>query len=163
MIRMVLTLLRPFVLWGIVVAAATVMFRRNRQSYAGQRKHFLVTQGGGEFRITGDEFSEAVVSVLMGGAVIDLRNAGMGTPPRRLDVMSMMGGIEVLVPEDWAVRLDVLPLLGGARDARADAGGNQGAADLIITGKVIMGGLEVRTELPKKEKQRSSGEEQQAA
>lgn len=158
-----LSLLRTVIFWAIMAGVGTFMFRQNRQRFAAERRHFMVTQGGGEFRPAGEEFNEAVVSVLMGGAVLDLRSVGMGTPPRKLDVITIMGGLEVIVPEDWTVRMDVRPMLGGARDARTGALGHQGPADLVITGRVIMGGLEVRSQMPQEARAQKASAQQEAA
>jgi len=157
-------LFRRLFFWALIVGVGTFLFRQNRQKAAAGKKHFLVTLGGGEFRAAGDEFNEAVVSVMMGGAVVDLRNAGMGAMPRQLDVMALMGGVQVIVPEDWTVRMDVRPMMGGARDSRTGAAGRSGQPDLVISGRVIMGGVEVRSQTPQEQAaQQQSQQEREAA
>jgi hypothetical protein len=61
-----------------------------------------------------------------------------------------MGGVEVLVPEDWKVQLDVQPTMGGVQDRRTGTIAPDRPVDLVLTGRVVMGGIDVGHELPKK-------------
>jgi hypothetical protein len=62
---------------------AAYLFRRQRRRYAGDRRHILVVQGGSQLRPSGDEISDTVVSVMMGGVVLDLREIGPRLLTRR--------------------------------------------------------------------------------
>jgi hypothetical protein len=131
---------------GAVAHAAWVyLFRRQRCRYAGQRRHILVTQGGQRLRVSGSEINDAVVSVLMGGAILDLRDERPRPGPARLEVLVVMGGVQLFVPEDWNVRVEVEAALGGVDDRRVGAIGEDRPPDLVISGRVIMGGLELLT------------------
>ena len=58
------------------------------------------------------------------------------------DIFAMWGGVEIRVPEDWAVESHVVPLLGGFEDkTRQPADAKQ---RLVITGIAIMGGVGVK-------------------
>jgi len=129
--------------WAGVNALGGYLFRRSRRRHAGFRRHFLVTQGGSEVRPTGEEIQDAVVSVMMGGAVLDLRDASPPRRPARLDVMIVMGGVQLLVPEDWRVQIEVEALMGGIQDARDGQADQDRPVDLVLEGRVVFGGLDI--------------------
>jgi hypothetical protein len=123
--------------------AATV-FRQQRNRYAGHRRHIMVVQGGLQLRPAEEDVRDAVVSVLMGGVVLDLRHTRLAQPPSRLDILCVMGGVELVVPPDWKLRIEVQPTMGGVEDSRRGRIDTERAVDLIVSGRVVMGGLEIR-------------------
>jgi hypothetical protein len=133
---------------GAAHAAAIYLFRSTRTRYAGSRRHVLVTQGGTQLRASHREMDDAVVSVLMGGALLDYRQADFDHRPERIDALVIMGGLQVVVPPGWNVRVEADVTMGGIRDMRPDPPDGGRPADLVITGQVVMGGLEIRGELP---------------
>lgn len=79
---------------------------------------------------------------VMGGCEIDLRSAGIANGEAVIDVTAFWGGVDIFVPRDWNVRLEVLPLLGGAEDHTEPAkSSNQ---TLVVRGTAVMGGVEVK-------------------
>lgn len=136
----------------MVGAAAHVVaarwFRHTRRAHAGSRPHVLVVQGGAQRRLSGDELTDAVVSVMMGGVVLDLRETELRTRPARLDVLCVMGGVDLVVPEDWKVQADVSVLMGGIHDGRTGPIDADRPPDLVVSGQVVMGGIDVSNEMP---------------
>lgn len=141
-------LLKLAMLCAAAHAVAAYIFRHERTRYAGGRRHILVVQGGAQLRPAGDEIADAVVSVMMGGVMLDLRGTQLTQRPARLDVLCIMGGLELIVPEDWKVRIDVEPVMGGVRDARSGSIAPERPADLVLTGRVVMGGVDISSEMP---------------
>ena len=133
---------------GAAHAATVSLFRSQRSRYAGNRRHVLVTQGGTHLRASPGEMDDAVISVLMGGALVDLREGNAAPRPLRLDVLVVMGGLQVVVPSAWNVRLEADVTMGGIRDLRSEVVDAQRPADLVITGRILMGGLEILGGLP---------------
>jgi predicted membrane protein len=78
----------------------------------------------------------------MGGVMLDLRKARM-TGEAVLDVFAMWGGVELQVPESWAVDVRVTPLLGGVED-RTRPATDPSAPRLVLRGTVLMGGVEIK-------------------
>jgi hypothetical protein len=87
-------------------------------------------------------FSGGDVTAIMGSCEIDLRQAAINGDAM-LDVLAVWGGIEITVPDDWAVMLDVTALLGAVEDRTRPPLG-AAAHRLTIRGAVVMGGVEVR-------------------
>jgi hypothetical protein len=141
-------LIKLALLFAAAHSAAAYVFRHERRRYAADRRHILVVQGGAQLRPSEDEIADAVVSVMMGGVMLDLRGTQLTQRPARLDVLCVMGGLELIVPEDWKVRIDVEPIMGGIRDARSGSVDPERAPDLVLSGRVIMGGIDISSEMP---------------
>ncbi len=142
------------VLIGLVAAqvGAVLLFRRQRGRHAGLRTHFLVTQGGEQLRPTAEQVNDAVLSVMMGGLVLDLREVKLTARPARIELLSIMGGVMILVPEAWKVDIDVQPLMAGVRDERTGSIEREDRpTDLVLTGRVIMSGLDVASHMPQEQ------------
>ncbi|HSF03894.1 MAG TPA: LiaF domain-containing protein, partial [Solirubrobacterales bacterium] len=87
-------------------------------------------------------FRSGAASAFMGGCVIDLRKAKLAGSEAVFDSFAVWGGVEIKVPEDWAVENRGLALLGGFVDSTRRPSEPRGR--LILTGLAIMGGVEVK-------------------
>jgi hypothetical protein len=141
-------LLAIMVACGAAQAAASTLFSRQRRRYAGSRRHVLVSQGGARLRLAGDEIEDAVVSVMMGGVVLDLRQSRLPAPPARLDVLVVMGGLQLVVPAEWSVRIDVEQSMAGVDDSRTGGLDPDRPPDLVLSGRLVMGGISISSEMP---------------
>lgn len=103
--------------------------------------------GGVERRATSPAFRKADLMALFGGTTLDLREVerSPGSEPIRVNATVLFGGAEVVAPREWNVRLDALPILGAVEDSRlrADGGGHE-EVDLVVSGFVAFGGIEVK-------------------
>lgn len=99
--------------------------------------------GGLEQRSTSQHFRGGNLSAIMGGHEVDLRDADMPEGEIAvLDIFTLMGGVELRVPEQWNVALEGSAFLGGYENkARGSATSNK---RLIIRGQSIMGGVEIK-------------------
>ena len=70
--------------------------------------------------------------------------------PARIEVSTIMGGVEIYVPGHWSVKTDVLPIMGGVDDNRTMAGPRDEGdpsdqlPDLVVSGTVLIGGLAIK-------------------
>jgi hypothetical protein len=141
--------LMALALLGGVQWLASSQFKRRRETYAGERTHFIVTLGGEQLKPTGKQVADAVVSVLMGGLVLDLRETVITEKPARIDLLAIMGGVMVVVPEDWKIENSVDAMMGGVQDLREGVLDDERPADVVLTGRLIMGGLGIGNQMPK--------------
>lgn len=81
-------------------------------------------------------------AAVMGGCEIDLSMMKRGEMETIVDCFAMWGGIEITIPEGWAFENRITPILAGVEDKTAPPA--PGAPALVLTGTVIMGGIEVR-------------------
>jgi len=79
----------------------------------------------------------------MGGFELDLRDALMGADgTAQIEVFVIMGGLNILIPQNWTVASNVTPILGGVHD-KTHANASSAAQQLIVRGTVLMGGIEI--------------------
>jgi hypothetical protein len=82
-------------------------------------------------------------TAVMGGVEADLRGARPRGSEVAVEVFAFWGGIELIVPEDWRVVSEVMPIMGGVDDRTRLAEGG-GSTTLVVRGMVVMGGLEIK-------------------
>jgi hypothetical protein len=86
---------------------------------------------------------------LMGGSRIDLREARLPAGVIQLRVLSLMGGVEIIVPPHLAVEANGAAIMGGfAHVERAPATPDPAAPLLRVTGLVMMGGVKIEMRMP---------------
>ncbi|MSQ07168.1 MAG: hypothetical protein EXR54_06110 [Dehalococcoidia bacterium] len=142
-------------LWPVilVVVGLTFLLRRragaSRPATANGAGKACYILGGGEERVTSQDYSSGEVTAICGGLKLDLRDAalhrsGDGQGKATLDVTIICGGLELLVPADWKVNLQTTTLLGGVENKQGDPAASTSRGELTITGTVLMGGIEVK-------------------
>jgi predicted membrane protein len=62
--------------------------------------------GGKKFESHAKDLKSGVVITSMGGIDLDLTDATIGSAGAELELKTTMGGIQVTVPEEWAVKVD---------------------------------------------------------
>lgn len=97
--------------------------------------------GGNVIKNESKNYKGGNSSAIMGGVELDLRNATI-KDEATLNVFAFWGGIEVKVPEGWAVKSKITPVAGGVEIKTKPVDKN--APVLYLTGDVIMGGVEVK-------------------
>lgn len=87
---------------------------------------------------------ESRVLAVLGNCKVDLRSARISAAVSTIDIASVLSSVEVIVPAGVEVELEVHALL-GARDMRlAGTAPAIGAPLIRITGRVLLGALNVR-------------------
>ncbi|HSL75867.1 MAG TPA: hypothetical protein VK867_02910 [Candidatus Limnocylindrales bacterium] len=99
------------------------------------------------FESTAGSFRGGRVDLWYGGGVIDLRKATLDPAGARLDVRTVFGGAQVLVPETWNVTTNIRGI-GGAGDGRTKIDRALDAPRLTIEGSAFFGGLGVTSDMP---------------
>lgn len=130
----------------LILFGLSVIVGRFRSRAAAVDRSFvsaLAIFGGSEQRVTAEAFTGGDLSAAFGGVELDLRDATVTDPPARVNVTAMFGGVEIVVPRDWNVQIDVLPVLGGVSDERPRSEAEHEDVDLVVTGFVAFGGVEI--------------------
>src|SRR5215467_100693 len=101
--------------------------------------------------------SRYVAVAVMGGIELDLREARFSEPEVTVHAYTLMGGIQITVPEDIEVDVSGIAFMGGF-DHNASGPGVPGAPRLKVIGFAMMGGVDVkRKPLSKKQRNRVEG------
>jgi predicted membrane protein len=102
---------------------------------------------GGERQVVSENFKGGKVSAIFGGIELDLTKAKLSPGRNDLEIACIFGGATIIVPDDWSVKIDVTPILGGFSDSRKLSPGRtvDTNSQLVIKGAVIFGGGEVKS------------------
>lgn len=102
--------------------------------------------GGGSKIFYSDNFRGGSIVSIFGGSEINLTQCKLADGENILDITAIFGGSTILVPADWKVEVDVLPIFGGFSDKRIKSPNvvyNE-AKVLVVKGLVIFGGGEIK-------------------
>lgn len=95
-------------------------------------------------RIESQSFKGGHVTAVLGGMELDFTGAGLEAGKATIDATALFGGIDIKVPRDWKVVMDVAPILGGAEDKHRNVSDAEAKATLYIKGTAIFGGITVK-------------------
>ena len=101
--------------------------------------------GGKEKKVETADFAGGKITTIMGGTDLDLRDCQLRPGRNELDIVCVMGGVDLKVPPHWNVRLEVSPIMGGVDDKRNNIEISDPDSILVIKGYCMFGGLEVRS------------------
>ena len=82
-----------------------------------------------------------------GGGVIDLRDATLDPAGATLQVRTIFGGAQLVVPESWKVSTQAVSIFGGMGDARPATELADDAPRLTLSGFALFGGLGITSEV----------------
>ncbi|MEE6211282.1 DUF5668 domain-containing protein [Salarchaeum sp. III] len=118
--------------------------RRHRSHTASATGEFTSVSifGGDSQHVGSDDFRGGDVVAIFGGPTIDLRDATVDDKPAVLEIVSVFGGAEIRVPEDWTVKTESVNIFGGLEDSRRNPG-TADEPDLVLTGVSVFGGVEL--------------------
>jgi predicted membrane protein len=103
--------------------------------------------GGANKVIHSENFRGGNIVSIFGGSEINLTNCKLADGENIIDVTAIFGGNTIIVPPDWRVEVDVLPVFGGFGDKRSKDPNKSFIEGKVlkIKGFVLFGGGEVKT------------------
>lgn len=112
--------------------------------------------GAVSVHVDSQELRGAEATAIMAGVELDLRGSKPSVQPLIIDVVAIWGGVELIVPDNWRVECEVVPIMGGAEDQtrRSD---QEPVATVVVRGIAIMGGVEIRNELSGRREAKHAG------
>jgi predicted membrane protein len=101
---------------------------------------------GSQKQIISDNFKGGKITAIFGGSEIDLTQAKLVQGVSDLEITCVFGGVTLIVPGDWNVRVEVTPVLGGfdERQLASNTKFVDMSKTLIIKGTVVFGGGEIK-------------------
>ena len=91
--------------------------------------------------------SHTAVAV-MGGVELDLRAASLESAETTILAVAVMGAVEIIVPQDWDVRVMGFAVMGAHEDKVRRGPLAPGAPVVTVRGYAVMGGVAVVTRRP---------------
>lgn len=142
----------------LIVIGILFMLQRNRTSHnrlkwnenqvAGSGTNDFINEtailGGRNYSLVSNHFIGGKITSIFGGLKINLLNC-TPAPGCVIDVEMIFGGVKLIVPEDWNVKMETTSILGGFEDKRFSSSANKvdPSKTLIIKGTCILGGGEI--------------------
>ena len=108
----------------------------------------VALMGGAERRGVWTPPHQLNVVAVMGGVELDFREARLAPGVTELNVLALMGGVEILVPPGVRVESTIIPIMGGVNTRGVGSLADADAPVLRLRGLALMGGVEVRERLP---------------
>jgi len=90
------------------------------------------------------EFKGGRISNFFGGSEIDLTQTTLAEGENFIDIDCVFGGISLIVPGDWDIHIRVKTIMGGFVDKRRNVRTVDSSRKLIIRGKTVFGGGEIK-------------------
>lgn len=123
-------------------------FEETHQTYetAGDMDKIVCSAvfSGRDIRVDNSYFNGADLSALFGGIDMNLKNA-LVKKNVTIDVRAVFGGIDIIMPADVRVVVDVTPILGGVENGtRAPLGADENTPTVFIKGTCLFGGVEIK-------------------
>lgn len=134
----------------LVLAGVLVLSGLGRRWYSDHRglniSEPVAIFGGVEVKDRSAHFTRADVSAVFGGATLDLRGAHIDDEAT-VNAFALFGGAELLVPKEWRVSVNGLPIFGAFEDKTKGDGALPAEAPLLkVNGTALFGGVEVANE-----------------
>ncbi|MEE9554855.1 MAG: DUF5668 domain-containing protein [candidate division Zixibacteria bacterium] len=144
-----MNLIFPFILLFIGLAILKHgMGSRPKATQDGDHIDITVVLGGGDYKYTSKSLGGGSVFSLMGGAKLNFKEADFSGDSISINVLVLMGGLDIIVPNHWQVVMRGTPILGGMEDKTvsrpSDEADRSNVKRLIIDGTVIMGGIDIK-------------------
>jgi hypothetical protein len=139
--------------WGLIWPAflillgVAIVFRLGRPGVAGGStedvvNHFVIFSGL-ETRPQTANFRGGSVTAAFGGADLDLRNALLSKDGAYLEVTAAFGAVDVIVPKEWKIDVNGIPLFGGWSNETSPVP-TAGSPVLTIRCLAVFGGIGIK-------------------
>ena len=147
-------------LWPIILVAVgmSLLLRhrghdhgRNTPNDPGDRSMDYIDEltifGGGEKVISSQDFKGGKVTTIFGGSEINLLSSKLSKGVNYIDIVSLFGGCNLIVPPTWNVKVDMISIFGGFSDKRSfnPQGDNKEEPVFVVKGVTIFGGGEIKS------------------
>jgi len=136
------------ILFGMGSAVVATFVKRRietTEDSASNEPTAVSIYAGEQFVSSAPALRAARVITWFGGHDVDLRGATLDPSGATLDLRTMYGGTQIVVPEGWRVSSSVLSIFGGTQIDIEDAGLPADAPLLELRGYTLFGGARVAT------------------
>jgi hypothetical protein len=147
MFRFIFKLLRVVIVAALGTAIAA-KFLLESNAEPGTEEIDLVSIFEGQHLVSeADPFYGGKIMAMFGGVLLELRKVTPAPTGIFLDLVVVMGGVTMVVPEGWRVKYDGRVFMGGwSDDTRTTA--EDDVPTVTVTGIIVMGGLRATTRSP---------------
>ncbi|MFO7658428.1 MAG: DUF5668 domain-containing protein [Bacteroidales bacterium] len=107
----------------------------------------VTIMGGSEKIIHSQNFQGGKLTSIFGGQKLIFTKAKLASGQNALELFAIFGGFELILPDEWDVKVKITPIFGGFVDKRIvhPESGHNSDKELLIYGTVIFGGGEIKS------------------
>ncbi|MBU0561199.1 MAG: cell wall-active antibiotics response protein [Bacteroidetes bacterium] len=146
----------PLVLIGLGIyiilkkSGAGLASGKFEKSFSGSDSNDLINDtaifGGGNKYFQSDNFMGGSITAIFGGSEVDFIDCKLAEGNHVIDVFFMFGGATLIMPSDWRVEIDLVPIFGGFSDRRRKDPNMVPQTDrkVVLKGLVLFGGGEIK-------------------
>jgi hypothetical protein len=138
----------PAVAKGATVPAPKREFRVTDAAHVKEREFMVAVMGGSSRKGTWSPARKNYAVAIMGGADLDFREAVLAPGVTDVQVFTIMGGVDIIVPPGLNVESHGIGIMGGFDQVGDIEPGDPNAPTLRITGVACMGGVTVKVRHP---------------
>jgi hypothetical protein len=139
--------------WGLlfptllILVGVLVIFRLGRPSVSSAKRwdqmdHFTIFSGL-DVRPRIANFRGGSMTAVFGGSNIDLRDSVLSPEGARLELTAAFGGIGLIIPRDWRLDIDGIPLFGGWSNETTPTASAEGPV-LTVRCLAMFGGIDIK-------------------
>lgn len=141
----------------LILAGIMILFRRKFEHPHCEKKNGLSDEdvldevavfGGGDRNIVSQNFKGGKILAVFGGSNFYMTKARLAPGRNYIDLLAVFGGLKMVVPEDWNIKIEVISVFGGFSDKhkiRVPGDNFVSDSELIIKGFVLFGGGEIKS------------------
>ncbi|MBU1368686.1 MAG: cell wall-active antibiotics response protein [Bacteroidetes bacterium] len=119
--------------------------QKNPRTHMDEYIDEMAIFGGGNTRITSEQFRGGKITAVFGGSDVEMKTAVPAQEGCVIDAFILFGGTNLIVPDDWKVKSEVVSIFGGFSDKRIITANQDAEKTLLIKGVVIFGGIELKS------------------
>lgn len=122
-------------------------FRGSRTPHTNEQDYIDETAifGGGNTVFTSNNFKGGRITAIFGGSDLLMTQSTPSAEGCVIDTFVMFGGTNLVVPDDWQIKSEVVAIFGGFSDKRILPAVNNPDKLVIIKGVVLFGGVEIKS------------------
>jgi predicted membrane protein len=145
------------IFWPImfILAGVLIIFRKRVDHSHWEKKSLseddvideVAVFGGTEKTIMSQNFRGGKILAIFGGSTFNLTRAKLAPGKNYIEVLAVFGGMKLIVPDDWNIKISALSIFGGFTDKHRiqPNNGTMPESELVIRGTVLFGGGEIRS------------------
>ncbi len=134
-------------MWGALFPRARVVHIGPMQQAApSSSPHLNVVSifADGRWTVTAQDFENGYIRAVFGGFKVDMTQANMTGSRAYVTLDVVFAGGEIRIPDSWNVLIEAQPVFGSCEDKTRRQQQPATAKTLVLRGKVVFGGIEVR-------------------
>ena len=124
-------------------------YAKNHTTSNGTTKDYIddvAIFGGSKKTVVSQNFKGGKITSIFGGSEFDLRSCKLAKGEQIIDFFYMFGVSSLVIPDNWKVNIDIIPIFCGYSDKRRIPPQTEfeETSTLTLKGIVIFGGGEIR-------------------